>query len=190
MKSCAWCGKLTNDLITYKGDKVCKKCHSSVTSSKCRKCGELFPEENMFRGLCISCLQVEEVERAKRREEALVGIDVNTFDSGETSFTEADFERWMTYDPDHRGFTPKDFKESMFLRRLWIMTKLNAAGIVDEAVINRSMADIEELIESNFSKLINNKCRFFIFNSMSDRRKAAGMKCIAHKNKVYIMSVE
>lgn len=190
MKACVWCGKLTNDLVKYKGDNVCKKCHTSVTNSKCRKCGELFPEEVMLRGLCINCLQVEEIERAKRREDALVGIDVDSFDSGETSFTEEEFEKWMTYDPDKRGYTPKDFKESMLLRRLWIMTKLNAAGIVDEAVINQNMTDIEELIEYNFSKLINNKCRFFIMNKVSDRKKTAGMKCIAHKGKVYIMAVQ
>lgn len=190
MQTCEWCECITNELKDYQGSKICKTCNEKVTNSLCRKCGDAYPESLMLRGLCLSCLQIEETKRAVRREEAKIGIsNYDEIVSAETEFTDEDFEKWMTYNPDGKGYSPKDFKESALLRRIWIMTKLNAVGIVDEVIINDNIADIEELIESNFSKLLHNKCRFYIINNMSDRKKTAGMTCIAHKNKVFIMKV-
>lgn len=189
MKTCEWCESITEELVEYQGSKICKACSDSVNHSKCRKCGSTYPDVLMLRGLCLTCLQVEETERARKREEVKIGVDDYETVCAETEFTEEDYEKWMVYDPNSKGFKPKDFKESAFLRRLWIMTKLNAVGIVDEKIINENIADIEDLITSNFSKLLYNKCRFYIINNMADRKKTAGMTCIAHKNKVFIMQV-
>lgn len=194
MKTCEWCENIADELKDYQGSKICNNCYNAVTKYKCRKCGaSIAPSDDEsfkgFKGLCLSCLQLEEIKRAKQREDVKLGVELDSAMYADTEFTEKDYDEWMIYDPDSKGYKPSDFKNDAFLRRLWIMTKLSAVGIMDEKTINDNLADIEELISANFTKLLHNKCRFYIINKMADRKATEGMQCIAHKGKVWICKI-
>ena len=190
MKACEWCGKLTSKLVNCNGDSVCGVCAKKYNHNECIKCGTVSPLKNtefgLYRGLCVACRQLEEINRAKKRQEAIQGIGTDEF-SAEMTFTEADFEKWMVYDTDKKGYTPKDFKDSFILKKIWIMTKLNAAGITDEKIINENLPDILDLIDTTFDKLINNKCRLTIVQE-EDAANIQRENVIGRKNKVVILS--
>lgn len=189
MKVCAWCGSFVDELFNYSGADICKSCKESVEHSVCRKCGETYPEELMMKGLCLNCMQIESAKQNKRRDEAMLGLgggmDVSGA-SGELEMTDEDYEKWMLL--GDKTITPAMLKRDMTARRIWIMVKLNAAGIYDDEIINKNMADIEELLDENFSKIIKNKCRFVVLTSMRDRSKLGNDTCIAHKNNVFILA--
>ncbi len=188
MRTCDWCESLSNELMNYEGSRICKECYNKATVKHvCRECGVSTPKQGMINGLCSRCFENSIKEKAERRERASLGIASSDMLSTDLVFTEDDYNKWVTYDPNNKGFSPEDFKKSTVLRRLWIMTKLKAAGITDEDVINDNMEDIEYIIDKNFSKLINNKCKIVIITKMSDRRGIT--QCIGFRKRVYICKV-
>lgn len=198
--ACDFCGKESNKLKEqiYNGEtfNICSECKKYVDSSKCRKCGTLIPDESMsLKGLCINCAQVETTRIEREKFEASMGISEDDRQAykeakgGDITFTNKDYEEWLTFDPDRRGFNIKDFKESAMLRRIWIMTKLQAAGYTDVKTINENMSDIEELIQENIHNVIGKHCRFSIIN-IDNKSELYDNVVIAHKNKVYLFSSE
>lgn len=187
MKACNWCGSVGN-LTMYKGVEICDKCRQSAETSTCRRCGSLYPEEMMLKGLCLNCLQLEETKKQKQREEAKIDISDNSlYISSPLKIDEEYFEQLLTHRVCNESLSPRDFKKSPMYRRLWLMVKLNANGIMDETIINDNIEDLESLIEEHMSDLIGNKCRIFIIYNMADRKKLDGKECIAHKGRVYIV---
>lgn len=184
MKACKWCGSMS-ETVNYKGEHICEKCKQSAEASTCRKCGNLFPSDMMMKGLCLNCLQLEEMKKCKQREDAMTDMIGEAYYPFE--FTEKDFDEFMTWRVTENSLSPKDFKNSPLCRRLWMMVKLAANGVTDDSIINDNLDDLEELIETHMASLIGNKCRIYIISNMSDRKKLAGQDCIAHKGKVYIM---
>jgi hypothetical protein len=134
----------------------------------------------------MTCVQADLKEKSKRREEVMMGVDmdaINELSSGVT-LTNDDYDRWMTMG---KAFTPNDMKNSRELRRLWIMVKFNAAGVYDNETITKNLADVETLLDRNFSKLIGNKCRLLIANDAEKRREVRQNKVIDYENETYIL---
>jgi hypothetical protein len=191
MAKCAWCGKNFEELEEYidaigQHYSICKDCKKSVDEFECRKCGRPTDPGMMVNGLCMTCVQADLKEKSKRREEVMMGVDmdaINELSSGVT-LTNDDYDRWMTMG---KAFTPNDMKNSRELRRLWIMVKFNAAGVYDNETITKNLADVETLLDRNFSKLIGNKCRLLIANDAEKRREVRQNKVIDYENETYIL---
>lgn len=198
-KLCDFCKKHVNELVEYNSNgqdyNICKECLRKVQSCRCIRCGEPIADESLsIRGKCINCAQVEATnrERAKFEEEMDISYEVKqAYEEAKgdniLTFTNDDYEKWLTFDPDKRGFNIKEFKESILLRRIWIMTKLQAAGYTDVDTINENMTDIEDLIDENIHNIIGKHCKFSIFNG-GNKSELYENIVIAHKNKVYLFS--
>jgi hypothetical protein len=121
-----------------------------------------------------------------RKEEAINGLSADAARSvmSDVEMTEKDFEDWMMMS---KAFSPKDLKESVELRRIWIMVKLMTAGIKDQDVINDNIVDIETLLDRCFSKIINNKCKLIIAYDKDTRSLVKKSEVIDYLNQVYII---
>lgn len=196
---CDFCGKEAENLKIHTENNVnytiCDNCFSKVSKHKCIECGRPVDDDmSVYKGRCIAaCAQRYMAKQAKQRKEEMLGVNADNpalYDSenGEIKlrFTKEDYEKWMTFNPDGRGFNENDFRESMFLRRIWILMKLNAAGYTDNESINENMTDIEDLLEDNIDKIIGQKCKFRIFNGKGDKKALYLGEVLAHKGKVYI----
>lgn len=190
MGACEWCGKEAN-LFNYDGMKICVDCETSAKLGKCRKCG--IPSFGLVRGLCMDCLQLDAINSySKQMEEDCSNESDEEKDafSAAMTFTESEFEKYMVYDPNGLGFTPEDLKKSLLMKKIWIMTKLTAAGITDSKLINDNLEDIIYLIDNNFEKLLNKKCILTIIEGSglhtNRRNMATRNTIIASKNKVVI----
>lgn len=189
MHKCEWCGR-TVELVQYKDaigevHNICKSCKTKVDSCKCRKCGTIVDPNMMIDGLCTNCIQVKMRDKSRKREEAMMGVDSDPFlEARELQMTNEDYERWLTFDST---YSPKDMKESRELRRLWILVKLNAVGIYDNELISNNFVNIELLLNRNFSKLVNNKCKIVIDNSSEVRKVIRNSDVIDYEYKVYIL---
>lgn len=185
---CDWCNQISDKLIKYKGNNICEHCNSLVTSSHCRKCGRDFPEEFMINGMCLDCVQVEAMHEECEREddeEDFIGEDDVLND--QLTLSEKQLEQVYLERSGDTGYSPKDFLESKYLRKLWILTKLTLSGITNEQVLHDNIKDVEALVDENKQKIIGKYCKFIIINSLEDRKRLAGMTCIAHKNKVFLI---
>lgn len=174
---------------------ICNECYTKVSKHQCIECGRSVDDEmSVYKGRCIaSCAQRYMAKEEAEKREIELGINTDNealYDSedGEIKlrFTKADYEKWLTFNPDNRGFNENDFRQSMLLRRIWIMMKLTAAGYTDTKSINENMTDIEELLEKNIDKIIGQKCKFRIFNGKGDKKALYLGEVLAHKGKVYI----
>ncbi|MBO5388637.1 MAG: hypothetical protein J6A59_10935 [Lachnospiraceae bacterium] len=191
MSKCEWCGKISNDLVIYTdaiGDNksICAECKKSVDACECRKCGTITDPNMMIDGLCTNCVQVNLQMKSKRKEEVRLGVDRGMLENitSEMTFTDEDYERWLTMG---KTFSSENMKDSRELRRIWIMVKFNAAGIYDGKVISDNFSDIETLLDRNFSKLINNTCKILIGNTGEARKVVRQSTVIDYENQVYIL---
>jgi hypothetical protein len=190
MNKCEWCGKTTDSLNSVTdayGDiyHICNKCNEKNKSHECIKCGSL--TEFSIKGLCTNCYQAVLHKKEVRKEEALSGVgdvDFSNSASSELEFTDADYERWVTMG---KAYSPNDIKKSVELRRIWIIVKLNAAGVKDNKVIEDNFANIETLLNRSFSKLINNKCTLIIATTPENKRKIKTGEVIDYEKEVYIL---
>lgn len=190
MSTCEWCKKKVENLEMYTDaigtvHYVCEACKKTVDAYECRKCGTITDPSMMIDGLCTTCIQVNLHEKNKRKEEVRLGVDRDMLGSitSEFTFTDKDYEQWLTMG---KAFSP-DNMNSREMRRLWIMVKLNAAGIYDSKVISKHFKDIETLLDRNFSKLVNNTCRLLVGNTGETRKIVRQSTVIDYENEVYIL---
>lgn len=190
MNKCEWCGKVKDTLEMYtdaigETHSICTECKEKVDSCQCRKCGNPTDPNMMINGLCTTCVQVYLMEKSKKQEEVRMGVDRSMVESitSEVVLTDKDYEHWLTMG---KTFSPENMSNKE-LRRIWIMVKFNAAGVYDGRVISDNLADIETLLDRNFSKLIGNKCRLLIGNDSESRRIVRQSTVIDYENEVYIL---
>jgi len=190
MKTCQWCGKITDDLKEYTDAldntyQVCAECFQGTEDCICRKCGSTVDPSFMINGLCTNCIQADMKLKSKRQEEARMGIDTDLTNvlSSDLELTDKDYEKWMTMG---KAFSPDNMK-SVELRRLWIMVKLNATGIYDNEIISKNFTDIEVLLDRSFSKLVNNKCKILIGSTAETRKLVRESTVIDYEKEVYII---
>ena len=193
-KICDFCGASKENLFPYRDAigsnyNICEDCKDKVDSCVCRKCGSIVDPSFMIKGLCTNCIQADIHESSKRKEEARLGVSIEPDDSiiaSDIEFSDEDYENWLTMG---NTFTPSDMKSSVELRWIWILVKLNAAGVYDNKVILENFPDIEELLDRSFTRLLNNKCRILIGNTPELRQKVRESTVIDYKNQVYILKV-
>ena len=188
---CKWCGKITNELTLYRdaiGEEhnICSSCLENAENNKCRKCGVITDSLLILDGLCTTCVQVKINEQSRRKEEARMGVDRELTDSiiSELELTDEDYEQWLTMG---KTFSDSDMANSVELKRIWIMVKLNASGIYDNDVIGDNIEDIESLLDRNFSKLVRRKCKLLIALTPQDRQLIRESNVVDYENKVYIL---
>lgn len=194
MNSCDWCERQVSELNTYTdaiGDthNICSKCYEHVKNCTCRKCNNVTDPNMLIDGLCTTCVQVKMAEKSRRQEEIRMGVDRELLSTlnRDITFTKQDYERWLTF--GQGNFTPEQLKNSRELKRLWILVKLNAAGIYDNEVISSHMKGIERLLDTNLSKLINNACRILIGNTAETRKIVRESEVIDYEDDIYILKV-
>ena len=192
MARCEWCGKATEEREIYtdaigENHSICASCKETVDDCTCRKCGSTVDPHLMINGLCTNCIQLELKNKSKKREEVQMGVDSDVISdlTSEIEFTDEEYEKWLTWG---HAFSPENMNVKE-LRRMWIMVKLNAAGVYDNSVISKNFPDIELLLDRNFSKLVKQKCRILIGNSGETRRIVRESKVIDYENEVYILAV-
>lgn len=192
MAKCEWCNKNVNSLNVITDSfgevqNVCDSCKESHSANECIVCGSV--TDMILKGRCMNCYQAILHTKAKKKEEALNGVmgtdEYSASISSELELTEEDYERWLTMG---NTVSPKDIKEDVRLRRMWIIVKLSTAGI-DMDLINEYAPIVEELLETCFSKLIRNKCRIVIANNSETKKLVKSGTIIDYKDDVYILKL-
>jgi hypothetical protein len=190
MAKCEWCGRtvkslnMITDNFTNTTCNICDSCNKSYEEHECIKCGAT--SSILIKGMCTNCYQTVMHSKQVRKEEAINGLSPDAARSvmSDVEMTDKDFDDWMTMG---KAFSTKDLKESVELRRIWIMVKLMTAGIKDQDVINENVADIETLLDRCFSKIINNKCKLIIAYDKETRSLVKRSEVIDYLNQVYII---
>lgn len=195
MSLCEYCGK-GEGTIQHGTSKICKKCNDRISEGRCIRCGKILGVDVGYNGMCSNCTQLYIAEKSKEEfyAEAQAEADrVNELrpkdENGDPiiTFTTQDYEKWLTWDPDHKGFNVKDFEENTVLRRIWIIVKFYAAGYFDTETINENMEDVEKLINKHIKDLIGHKCGIKIISKVSETR---GYNFKDHSGKVYLYFTE
>lgn len=185
MGSCDWCGKGGNlNYVAMESGKffLCKDCREKLAKSICRKCGEHY--DIGIRGMCLGCAQVDTAKTEKIRNEKSLGVDTESLDDITTDreFTDEDYNNWVTF--GQGNFSPDNRKEN---RRNWIIAKLLSDGYNEDS-IKKNLRDIEEIININFSDLLNNKAKIVIEPNLH-KNEIRNKVIIARLNKVYLIEV-
>lgn len=203
MARCDWCGKnvKTLEIITDSMGEVanvCDSCKANSDAHECIRCGNV--SDMLFKGKCMNCVQVDNYKKQVRQDEVALGIstaedleeDATEVDSkmakksnycAEFDLSDEEYDNWMTMG---NTVSPKDIKGNPQLRRIWLIVKLNAAGLPLSA-INSYIEDLETLLDACFMKLINRKCKIIIANSSENRKLIKASTVIDYKNDVFIV---
>lgn len=199
MAKCEWCGRTveTLEVVTDSmGDiaNVCPSCKKSNDEHECIKCGNI--SDLLFKGKCMNCVQVDNYKKQVRQDEVAMGVydmdDSSAIDEEMTKasqycadldLSDEEYEHWTTMGS---VVSPKDIKKDAQLRRVWLIVKLNAAGLPLSA-INDYIEDLENLLDTCFMKLINRKCRVVIANTPENRKIVKSANVIDYKNEVFII---
>lgn len=203
MFKCEWCGRNVKPLETIRDmlgetSNICLNCKRSNDAHECIRCGNV--SDMLFKGKCMSCVQVENYKKQMRQNEVALGIssmedfsDTSRIESemahksgycAELDISDEEYDNWLTMG---KTVSPKDIKGDPQLRRIWLIVKLNAAGLPLSA-INNYIEDLENLLEVCFMKLINHKCKVVIANSTENKKIIKSSNIIDYKNDVYIVS--
>lgn len=198
MAKCDWCGRNVKalEVVTDSmGDvaNICPSCKKSNDAHECIRCGNV--SDMLFKGKCMNCIQVDNYKKQVRQDEVAMGIyeeDPDVIDEemsknsnycAELDFTDEEYENWATMG---KTVSPKDIKKDVQLRRIWMIVKLNAAGLPLSA-INNYTEDLENLLDTCFMKLINRKCKVVIANTPENRKLIKKSKVIDYRNEVFIV---
>lgn len=202
MAKCDWCNKNVKTLETITDSmgevsNVCTSCKKSNESNECIRCGNV--SDLLFKGKCMSCVQVDNYKRQVKQNEVALGISsMDDFNDSakadvemakqsgycaEFDFSTEEYDNWVTMG---KTVSPKDIKGDPQLRRIWLIVKLNAAGLPLSA-INDYIEDLEKLLDACFMKLINQKCKIIIANSSENRKLIKSSVVIDYRNEVFIV---
>lgn len=203
MAKCNWCGRNVKelDIVTDslgEVSNICPSCKKSHDAHECIRCGNV--SDLLFKGKCMNCVQVDNYKKQIRQDEVALGISsMEDFEEdsakvddkmaqrsnycAEFDFSDEEYDNWMTMG---KTVSPKDIKGDPQLRRIWLIVKLNAAGLPLSA-INNYTEDLEKLLDACFMKLINRKCRIIIANSSENRKLIKSSKVIDYRNDVFIV---
>lgn len=191
MGKCEWCNK-EDELQSYtdaigKTYNICNNCYTKVVENyTCRKCGNMVDPMLIINGLCTNCVQLDMQNKSRKQEEVRMGVDRNMLGTiiSDVEFTDDEYERWMTMGST---YSSTDMKNNKTLRRLWIMVKLNSAGIYNEKIISDNFKYIETILDRNLSKLVNNKCKIIIGETSEARKIIRSSEVIDFEESVYII---
>ncbi|MEM4385429.1 MAG: hypothetical protein QXD03_02640 [Candidatus Anstonellales archaeon] len=147
MAYCDWCGVETNDLIDYYGENLCRKCMDSFDNCICRTCGAPLVGI-VIAGECIECQQRKAIEKEKKRSELLEGLDCDIELTSSVEFTEADYERWVTFS------VSGDEYNTRLNRMVWLKSKLLNSGWTIEDY-TKNIVDLMDILEENYRSVFN-----------------------------------
>ena len=157
MKKCEWCGKpsvkLNQAMSLGTMYSVCDKCFKAHTDEVCIICGDPVVGTSV-KGKCLSCSQEEYEEKQRKAEEMAIGVDSSLLEIYATGveFTEADYERWVTF--GQGNFTPEYARQC---KRNWLRNKLVNQGGWDPAIVDSKMDAIESLMDKYTSSIFDGK---------------------------------
>lgn len=151
--SCDWCGKYSNNLVEYGDDgiiyQLCKKCIASAENNECITCKDEL-DGIAINGECSACQQIRATKSERHRSEILNGLGIDTISelTHSMTFTESDYEKWVTL--SQGNFTPEIRKMN---RMRWLKRKLMTEFKWDVETFNANVNDIEKLFEQHSSKI-------------------------------------
>lgn len=202
MAKCNWCGRNVKalDVVTDslgEVSNICPSCKKSHDAHECIRCGNV--SDLLFKGKCMNCVQVDNYKKQMKQDEVALGVssmddieEDNQIDTemakksnycADLDLSDEEYDNWMTMG---NTVSPKDIKGDPQLRRVWLIVKLNAAGLPLSA-INDYIEDLEKLLDTCFMKLINRKCRIIIANSSENRKLIKSSVVIDYRNDVFIV---
>lgn len=165
MGKCAWCGKMATELekVMSLGNSynICAKCKEAFDNEECIKCGEQVTGSNSIKGMCYGCSQDEYDEQQRKIEEMANGVASEQIDTylTEFEFTEADYERWVTF--GQGNFSPAYRKKC---RHNWIRAKLVGEYGWSAEIVEGSINEIESLLERYMSKVIDKRYKIVYYD--------------------------
>lgn len=186
MPKCGWCKKDAKELFPY-GDEgvlyeLCKQCSVAVENYVCVTCGDNL-DGVVLNGECSGCQQIRVAKAEKKRSEILngLGIDILAELTHSVVFTEADYEKWVTF--SQGNFTPEKKKMN---RRNWLRHKMmmESGWTMDEFIAN--MLDIEYLFDNYSNKIFNQSYVFVLKTDKS--KKLRGLDIVASHGNVLVIN--
>lgn len=165
MGRCDWCGT-EEQLIPHEDFtgtyNLCENCIKHAENDTCITCGQPLYGEMTIKGECSICQQSRATKEEKRRSEIMNGLGVISELTHSVSFTEQDYEEWVTFSQD--TFTPEARQTA---RRRWIYQKLvNVAGWSKDDIVS-NYSSIEYLMKNFAHKVFNSKYSFILNNGNS-----------------------
>ena len=179
MAKCSWCGKEEENLKVAKDSygkvyKVCGRCAAMSKKHKCIKCGK--SSDIIIKGLCTNCYQVIAMNRQLNgNEDKTIGFS--------SEMSQEEFEKWVTMG---KSMSPEEIRSNIELKKMWILLKLNLAGIKENDEIHKYFGKAMKMIDRSTEKLIGNKCKLVISNNGSE---IDSTKIIDNEEDLYIVSI-
>lgn len=172
MKKCDWCGRVSQTLYPVMSlgtdYNICDKCKKANDEEICIECGEPIIGQGSIKGKCYGCSQAEYEEKQRKAEEIANGVDgeLLSFYTSDVEFTEADYERWVTF--GQGNFSPAYMRKC---RQNWIREKLVTNGGWSPVLVETNMDAIETLMERHMSKVIEKKYAIVYYDSKNRKQK-------------------
>lgn len=134
---------------------------AKITCTRCKKQVEPLLMTN---GVCLDCMQLLMKEKSKIQEELKTGVDSSLINelTSDVEFDDNAFNHWLTF--GQGNYSSPELNNNKELKRIWVMVKLNAAGITEQKYIRK----LEKLFDKNFEMLKNVPCRIIVANNESE----------------------
>lgn len=156
MKHCEWCGTESAKIVPLAnlGNRyeLCQKCFLTFKNKKCRKCGGPLGH-NSIKGICMACTQLGKAEEDEEDSEINSGValsQIRELTSGDSKFTEEDFENWITGKPWGKK-TPNNAEMETY--KQFVIKRFHKDEIWNEDNISDYIEDIKKLMERNVSRI-------------------------------------
>lgn len=219
LKKCEWCNKLVETYVEIKDEfdkkhNVCSTCSTRHAEHKCIDCGSSV--DLFFNGKCIQCAQKDIYLKEKKKTQARLGVadiitssdalseDLKniTSDGGYCAaldFTTEEYKFWIESvcgsigNGAARGnnilVDEKDIHKNQLLKRIWIITKIAAAG-VPFSDVDKYASDLEYLLDAHFFQLTGKECYIVIADTPALRKKVKGLNYLGDKENVFLVVAE
>lgn len=185
LKTCEWCKQEVNRtlLIDNLGNRytVCLKCFNTYKSKICRKCGGPLGRHSI-KGICLGCKQLNEADETKQRDEIQSGVELKQLQrltNGTTTFTEDDYNNWVTMGQGNFKKIDKYSKDKQF-----IINRFKADKIWNKENINDYIEDIISLLDRHTDKLTKSNLHII---RIEDIVNFIGAKIVDKENKVLLI---